>query len=263
MLTIAGSDPSGGAGIQADIKTMTNLNCYAAAVITALTAQNTQGVISVYTPPIEFFSQQLHAVLSDLQIDAVKIGMINQVELVLAIKKALLKYDIKNIILDPVMVAKGGYQLVNDQVMQAMTEELFPLARLITPNIAEVEKITGVKIETEHDVKKALKILSQNKINVLIKGGHLPGNKCRDFYYEAVTKKTLEFSDTRIETNNTHGTGCTLSSAIAALSTRNIELSDAIAKAKQFLTVALIQSKNYRIGHGIGPVDTHLYPLSG
>ena len=256
-LTIAGSDSSGGAGIQADLKTMTVNGVYAMSVITALTAQNTQGVSGILDVSPEFITSQMDAVFTDIYPDAIKIGMVSSPEIVEAIAKSLEKYEAKNIVLDPVMVATSGAVLLKEEAMDSLINRLIPLADVITPNIPEGEILAGMKIENEDDMKKAAEIIGE-KYNcaVLLKGGHKV-NDANDLLYRKGNFKW--FISERIDNNNTHGTGCTLSSAIAANLAKGEDLNQAIKNAKEYLTGALRAGLN--LGKGSGPL-MHNYILN-
>lgn len=256
-LTIAGSDSSGGAGIQADLKTMTVNGVYAMSVITALTAQNTLGVSGILDVSPEFIISQMDTVFTDIYPDAIKIGMVSSPEIVEAIAKSLEKYEAKNIVLDPVMVATSGAVLLKEEAMDSLINRLIPLADVITPNIPEGEILAGMKIENEDDMKKAAKTIGE-KYNcaVLLKGGHKV-NDANDLLYRKGDFKW--FLSERIDNNNTHGTGCTLSSAIAANLAKGEDLDQAIKNAKEYLTGALRAGLN--LGKGSGPL-MHNYVLS-
>lgn len=256
-LTIAGSDSSGGAGIQADLKTMTVNGVYAMSVITALTAQNTQGVSGILDVSPEFITSQMDAVFTDIYPDAIKIGMVSSPEIVEAIAKSLENYEAKNIVLDPVMVATSGAVLLKEEAMDSLINRLIPLADVITPNIPEGEILAGMKIENEDDMEKAAEIIGE-KYNcaVLLKGGHKV-NDANDLLYRKGDFKW--FLSERIDNNNTHGTGCTLSSAIAANLAKGEELNQAIKNAKEYLTGALRAGLN--LGKGSGPL-MHNYILN-
>lgn len=256
-LTIAGSDSSGGAGIQADLKTMTVNGVYAMSVITALTAQNTLGVSGILDMSPEFIISQMDAVFTDIYPDAIKIGMVSSPEIVEAISKSLKKYEAKNIVLDPVMVATSGAVLLKEEAMDSLINRLIPLADVITPNIPEGEILAGMKIENEDDMEKAAEIIGE-KYNcaVLLKGGHKV-NDANDLLYRKGDFKW--FLSERIDNNNTHGTGCTLSSAIAANLAKGEDLNQAIKNAKEYLTGALRAGLN--LGKGSGPL-MHNYILN-
>lgn len=250
-LTIAGSDSSGGAGIQADIKTMTLNGVYAESAITALTAQNTTGVLSVLDSSPQFLKDQLDMIFDDIYPDSVKIGMVSNSDLILVIAEKLKEKKAKNIVIDPVMVATSGAKLLKDEAINVLTNELLPLADLITPNIPEGEILSGIRINDEKDMQKAGKIISE-KYNCacLLKGGHKI-NDANDYLYE--NKKGVWFKGKRIKNENTHGTGCTLSSAIAANLAKGYDMEDSIKMAKEFLSNALLDMLD--LGKGSGPMN--------
>lgn len=258
VLTIAGTDPTGGAGIQADIKTISANGCYAASVITALVAQNTQGVQAIEVVAVEFIRKQMHAVFSDLNIIAVKIGMLHNSKIMETVADVLTQYKAKNIVLDPVMVAKNGCELLQKDAVSTMQSGLFPLADLITPNLSEAEVILAKPIRSFDEMALAASEMSQQfNVNVLLKGGHLVNEDSSDVL--SIKNQLVWFHEKRIDTNNTHGTGCTLSAAIASYLARGEHLPNAIKKAKQYLTNA-IRFANHQIGYGFGPVN-HFYFL--
>lgn len=255
-LTIAGSDSSGGAGIQADIKTMMANGVYAMSALTALTAQNTLGVKSVMEVSSEFLKQQIDAVFEDIFPDAVKIGMTFSRELIEVIADRLRYYGAKNIVLDPVMVSTSGSVLLKEDAREALEKELFPMASLITPNIPEAETLTGKKIRGKEDMEEAALYLGIQGIRaVLIKGGHAVSD-ADDLLY--ANGRLTWFHGRRIHNPNTHGTGCTLSSAIASLLARGRSIEEAIGEAKEYLSLAL--SSGLDLGKGNGPLN-HGYRL--
>lgn len=256
-LTIAGSDSSGGAGIQADLKTMTVNGVYAMSVITALTAQNTQGVTGILDVSPEFINEQMDAVFTDIYPDAIKIGMVSSPEIVEAIARSLEKFQAKNIVLDPVMVATSGAKLLKEEAMDSLINRLIPLADVITPNIPEGEILAGMEIKSEDDMQKAAELIGDKyDCAVLLKGGHSI-NDANDLLYR--DGKFRWFRSERIDNKNTHGTGCTLSSAIAANLSKGIDLDEAILKAKNYLTEALRAGLD--LGKGSGPL-MHNYALN-
>ncbi len=256
-LTIAGSDSGGGAGIQADIKTMTVNGVYASSVVTALTAQNTTGVKSIMEVDEDFLRDQLDCVFEDIYPDAVKTGMIPSAPLIKVIAAALKKYKAGNIVVDPVMVATSGAALMKDEALEAMKEELIPLATVITPNIPEAQALLGRKIGSESEIEEAAKSLCEaHGCSVLIKGGH-GTNDANDYLYQKSGGTWLRAE--RINNPNTHGTGCTLSSAIAANLAKGEDLIDAIRHAKEYLTGALAYGLD--LGKGSGPLN-HMYRLN-
>lgn len=256
-LTIAGSDSSGGAGIQADLKTMTVNGVYAMSVITALTAQNTQGVTGILDVSPEFINEQMDAVFTDIYPDAIKIGMVSSPEIVEAIASSLEKFQAKNIVLDPVMVATSGAKLLKEEAMDSLINRLIPLADVITPNIPEGEILSGMEIKSEDDMQKAAELIGDKyDCAVLLKGGHSI-NDANDLLYR--DGKFKWFRSERIDNKNTHGTGCTLSSAIAANLSKGVDLDEAILKAKNYLTEALRAGLD--LGKGSGPL-MHNYALN-
>lgn len=255
-LTIAGSDSSGGAGIQADLKTMTVNGVYAMSVITALTAQNTQGVTGILDVSPEFITEQMDAVFNDIYPDAIKIGMVSSPEIVEAIAASLEKYQAKNIVLDPVMVATSGAKLLKEEAMDSLINRLIPLADVITPNIPEGEILAGMEITNEDEmIKAAEKIGKKYDCAVLLKGGHRV-NDANDLLYK--DGKFKWFRSERIDNPNTHGTGCTLSSAIGANLAKDYDIDQAIEKAKDYLTGALRAGLD--LGKGSGPL-MHNYKI--
>lgn len=255
-LTIAGSDSSGGAGIQADLKTMTVNGVYAMSVITALTAQNTQGVTGILDVSPEFITEQMDAVFNDIYPDAIKIGMVSSSEIVEAIAASLEKYQAKNIVLDPVMVATSGAKLLKEEAMDSLINRLIPLADVITPNIPEGEILAGMEITNEDQmIKAAEEIGKKYDCAVLLKGGHRV-NDANDLLYRDGEFKW--FRSERIDNPNTHGTGCTLSSAIGANLAKGYDIDQAIEKAKDYLTGALRAGLD--LGKGSGPL-MHNYKI--
>ena len=255
-LTIAGSDSSGGAGIQADIKTMTMNGVFAMSAITALTAQNTTGVTGILNSTPEFLAQQLDAVFTDIYPDAVKIGMVSSQELIRVIAQKLRQYGAKHIVVDPVMVATSGAKLLQDDAVQALTEKLLPLAEVLTPNIPEAEILAGMTIANAADMEAAARTISQRYgCAVLCKGGHQI-NDADDLLWRNGTGKW--FKGKRIANPNTHGTGCTLSSAIASNLAKGMALEDAVRRAKEYISGALAAMLD--LGHGRGPMN-HLFDL--
>ena len=247
-LSIAGSDSCGGAGIQADIKTMTLNGVYAMSAITALTAQNTTGVRGVQEATPDFLAQQIDAVFDDIRPDAVKIGMVSSAELIRTIAERLKFHKAENVVVDTVMVATSGARLINEDAIDVLKSELIPLATLVTPNIPEAEVLSGMKIQNKDDMLKAANIISEAyHCAVLLKGGHSVSD-ANDLLYDKGSYKW--FCGKRIDNPNTHGTGCTLSSAIASNLAKGMPLADAVRSAKQYLTDAL--KTGFDIGHGSG-----------
>jgi hydroxymethylpyrimidine/phosphomethylpyrimidine kinase len=257
-LTIAGSDSGGGAGIQADLKTFAALGCYGASVITALTAQNTHQVRAIHPVPQSFISEQLQAVLEDISVDAIKIGMLHDAAVIEAIATELQKYPHIPVVLDPVMVSTSGAKLIEDAAIEALKQHLFPLAALITPNLYEAAELTGKKLSSKQQFEVATnELLAQGAKAVLLKGGHLEG-KAEDYFFNATTKEAFWLSNQRIDTGNTHGTGCSLSSAVAARLAKGATLAEAVREAKNWLSGALAAGADYKLGNGHGPVH-HFY----
>ena len=262
VLTIAGSDSGGGAGIQADIKAISAMGCFAASAITAVTVQNTVGVEAVHPIPLDILEGQIDCVLSDIGADAVKIGMLHSAEVVEVVARMLEKYGIRNVVLDPVMVSTSGHRLIEESAIDVITKRLVPLARVITPNIPEAEILSGRKIENEEDFPEVAKMLSfGDKVSVLLKAGHLTGDDLVDYFYNAENGEVTLLPSKRVYTKNTHGTGCTLSSAFAAALARGEELSTAAASAKKYIEQAIISGAEYTIGKGHGPVN-HFFSIS-
>lgn len=254
VLTIAGSDCSGGAGIQADIKTMIMNGVYAMSVITALTAQNTTGVFGIQETPVEFVDQQMDCVFQDIFPDAVKIGMLSSPEIMHHVAAGLQKYEARHIVLDPVMVSTSGHRLMQKEAEETLQKELFPLAEVITPNIPEAEVLTGLKITDADSMELAAKAISNEfHISILLKGGHRVED-ANDLLY--TDGKTQWLKGERIDNPNTHGTGCTLSSAIASNLAKGYDLTDSVVRAKSYLTDALRADLN--LGKGSGPLDHSL-----
>ncbi|AWI03299.1 bifunctional hydroxymethylpyrimidine kinase/phosphomethylpyrimidine kinase [Clostridium drakei] len=249
VLTIAGSDSCGGAGIQADLKTMSALGVYGMSVIAAITAQNTVGVQDVMDVTDEMIEAQITSIFTDIDVDSVKIGMVSNNKTIEVIKKLLLKFKAKNIVLDPVMVSKSGYFLLKPEAQEAI-KELVAISDLVTPNIPEAEVLTNMKIENENDMKNAaVKIKELGVKNVLIKGGH----RCNDANDILLCNDGfVNLEGHRINTKNTHGTGCTLSSAIASYLAKGYSIKQAVTLSKEYITKAIENS--FSIGHGVGPV---------
>jgi len=253
VLSIAGSDPSGGAGIQADLKTFAALGAYGMAVITALTAQNTQGVRSFQVVEPDFVAEQIDAIFADVRVDAVKIGMVATAEIAAAVADRLRHHAARNVVVDPVMVAKSGHHLLRADAVAALRERLVPMARVITPNLPEANVLLGAATPaTPAEMQRTVRELHRLGPEwVLLKGGHLPGADATDLLFDG--KTVTELRGARIETRNTHGTGCTLSSAIAALLPR-LPMVEAVRRAKVYLTAAIAASDRLTVGSGHGPV---------
>ena len=261
VLTIAGSDSGGGAGIQADIKSISANGCFATSAITAITAQNTLGVNAVEGLPIGIIEEQIDAVLSDIGADSIKIGMLHSAKVVQCVARMLRKYEITNVVLDPVMVSTSGHKLIEDSAIEVLKSELIPLVRIITPNIPEAEILLGEAISKQGDLPNAARHLAElYDVSVWLKAGHLVDDELIDIFYNRETNETIELSARRIDTHNTHGTGCTLSSALAAQLAKGLSLTEAARAAKQYINQAIIHGANQSIGHGHGPVN-HFYNL--
>ncbi|MFZ5943543.1 MAG: bifunctional hydroxymethylpyrimidine kinase/phosphomethylpyrimidine kinase [Bacillota bacterium] len=260
ILTIAGSDSGGGAGIQADLKTITVLGGYGASVITSITAQNTQGVQGVYNLPGEFVDKQLDSVLSDINIHAAKTGMLANSEIIQRVAKKVKEYSLQKLVVDPVMVATSGDILLEKDAIDILKNELIPLAYILTPNLSEAQVlIGGSKITCLKEMEQAAtEIFKLGPKNILIKGGHL-GEDATDILFDG--KDFIYFTTGKINTKNTHGTGCTLSAAIATFLGFGFSTEEAVRKAKDYLTKALEFGKDLSIGSGSGPVN-HSYCLN-
>lgn len=259
VLSIAGSDPSGGAGIQADLKTISACGCFATTAITAIVDENTVGVYGVHPIPIEFVKGQIKSVLDDIGADAIKIGMLHSSELIRAVWESIEPYGIRNVVLDPVMVATSGDKLLQDEAIETLRNELIPRTRIITPNIPEAEILLGRKISSQSDLPQCARDLSfGGKVSVLLKAGHLDVNTLIDILYNAESDELLELPSQRVQTRNTHGTGCTFSSAVASFLAYNIPLNEAVHRAKEYINNAILHGASYQIGKGHGPVH-HFY----
>ena len=250
-LSIAGSDPSGGAGLQADLKTFSACGCYGATVVVAVVDENT----GVHPIPVDFVKGQIKSVLDDIGADAVKIGMLHSSDLIRAVKDTLSLYGIENIVLDPVMVATSGDPLLEPDAVDTLKSVLVPYARVITPNIPEACILLGEKISFQKELPECARRLSMDgRVSVLLKAGHLSDEDLVDVFYNAETGKLTELRSARLHTRNTHGTGCTLSSAVASFLARGYGLDDAVAAAKDYIARAIEAGAEYEIGHGHGPV---------
>ncbi|MCM3706094.1 MULTISPECIES: bifunctional hydroxymethylpyrimidine kinase/phosphomethylpyrimidine kinase [Cytobacillus] len=257
-LTIAGSDSGGGAGIQADLKTFQELGVFGMSALTAVTAQNTRGVQGVYPMTAESVASQLQSIGEDLRPDAVKTGMLFSAEIIESVSKEIMKYGWNNIVIDPVMIAKGGAGLLQTEAILAMKKHLIPLSMVITPNIPEAEVLTDAIIRSMDDKKKAAYELHRlGARNVIIKGGHEEGNIAADLLFNG--ENFTEFKSNRIETVNTHGTGCTFSAAITAGLADGLSVSQAADRAKQFIQAAI--EHDLRIGSGHGPTNHWAYNM--
>ncbi len=261
VLTIAGSDSGGGAGIQADIKAISACGCYAASAITAVTVQNTVGVEAVHAIPLDILEGQIAAVLSDIGADAVKIGMMHSAEVIDVVCRQLDRFNVKNVVVDPVMVATSGHRLIEQSAIESLKENLLPRARVITPNIPEAEILAGVTITDQSQLSEMARKLSMGgRVSVLLKAGHLTEDRLTDILYNAETDEVIELTSQRLVTPNTHGTGCTLSSALAAMLAKGMDLNSAARAAKDYINEAIISGSRFEIGKGYGPVD-HFFGL--
>lgn len=255
VLTIAGSDSSGGAGIQADIKAISALGSFAASAITSITAQNTLGVHGIHPIPTDMVRQQIEAVMDDLHPEAIKIGMVCDKNIAHTIAECIEKYHPKWVVYDPVMVSTSGHKLMTDDTIETIRQELIPRATLITPNLHEARILTGHELNTVEDMEKHAEVLSQTlRCSVLIKGGHLEKGGMCDVLYDATEKQCFRYHAPKIESHNLHGTGCTLSSAIATKLSQGHSMKEAIALAKDYVTKAIDAAKDMHIGHGHGPL---------
>lgn len=255
-MTIAGSDPSGGAGIQADIKTISALGCFATSAIVAVVDENTVGVTGVHPIPVQFVTGQIRSIVDDIGTDAVKIGMLSSAELADAVRNTLDEYhEIRNVVFDPVMVATSGDPLLEREAVDTLRDRLIPRARIITPNIPEAEILLGRKITSQDELPDAARELAKLGASVFLKAGHLSDEELIDIFYNAETGEMLRLSSTRVDTRNTHGTGCTLSSALASFLALGCDMNEAARKAKDYISAAIVSGADYDIGHGHGPVD--------
>lgn len=260
VLTIAGFDGSGGAGIQADIKTFSALGCYATSVLTALPIQNTMGVQKIYPIPMEAVAAQIEAVLDDIFPDAIKIGMVHTPQLVETIVHTLAKYPKTLIVFDPVMVATSGHRLIEEETIQTIVEKLFPIADIITPNMDEASILAKMEVKTLEDMQIAgKKILKSGCKNILLKGGHQELPIITSLFIEENGKQSF-FETEKFNTNNTHGSGCTLSSAIAAYIARGEELHQSVELAQEYVFEAIKNGKDVVIGKGNGPLNHFFNP---
>lgn len=260
-LTIAGSDCSGGAGIQADIKTMSALGVYAASVVTAVTVQNTLGVVAVESVGADAVEGQIHAVMSDIEPRAVKIGMVNDRRTIAAVAAALAEYSIRHLVIDPVMISTSGMRLMKEDALDAFCCLLMPRATLLTPNLPEAEVLSGMRIRNSDDALAAGRVIAkQTRGAVLIKGGHADDGcrKCDRLYDRG--GMLLEVDCPTVETLNTHGTGCTLSAAITSFLALGFTVEESLRRAKMYMTEALRQGSDVRIGRGHGPVNHFFSP---
>ena len=257
-MTIAGSDSGGGAGIQADLKTFAALGVYGTSALTAITAQNTVGVTAIHEIPTDVIVAEIEAVLTDIGADAVKTGMLSSAAIVETVAQEMERHDVRNLVVDPVMVAKSGDSLLQDDAVEAVRSKLIPLAAVVTPNVPEAETLTGLTIASKEDMRRAAEaVIAMGARAVVVKGGHLPG-PATDLFYDG--KDFRDFTAERIETANTHGTGCTFASAVAAGLARSLSVVDAVGQAKEYVTEAIRRS--FAVGRGHGPLN-HFYRLWG
>lgn len=256
VLTIAGSDTCGGAGIQADLKTFSAHGTYGMSVITAVTVQNTQGVFGCQDITPDIIKGQIDAIYTDIDVSAVKVGMVSKIETIHAIADKLEQYQAKNVVVDPVMISKSGFDLMHPDAKETLIKRLLPLAFVVTPNLPEAEVMTGMRIENLEQMEQAARMIyKMGAKNVLIKGGHLE-HDATDLLFDG--EKVIALKSERIPTKNTHGTGCTLSSAIAANLARGKSVEEAVRISKDYITVAIEHA--LEIGKGVGPTN-HFYEL--
>ena len=266
VLTIAGSDSCGGAGVQADIKAISATGSYAASAITAVTVQNTLGVQAVHNVPVDIVKGQIEAVVSDIGADAIKIGMLSSAELVLAVRDSIGSLSVENIVLDPVMVSTSGHTLLASDAIGVLASQLAPLARVVTPNIPEAQILLGEKITDQNELPSTARALSEKlssrgrKVSVLMKAGHLEDERLVDYFYNAEEDHVVPLESSRVHSPNTHGTGCTLSSALASFLAQGFSLDEAARRAKDYIARAIEDGASYTIGHGHGPVN-HFWML--
>ncbi|NJO01237.1 MAG: bifunctional hydroxymethylpyrimidine kinase/phosphomethylpyrimidine kinase [Bacteroidia bacterium] len=258
-MSIAGSDSGGGAGIQADIKTISALGCYATTAITAITVQNTRGVSHIHSVPPEIVEQQIEAILSDMGSDTIKIGMLHNVQIIRAVARTLKKYMPLPVVLDPVMVATSGHKLIEDHTIDTLQTELFPLATIITPNLDEAEILAGQSMRSlEAMLAASRSLLRWGNQAVLLKGGHLAGEMVYDIYLAQSPSEPKIFESPKIHSRNLHGSGCTLSSAIASFLALGLSREEAVVAARQYVYEAIRHGKDYQLGEGAGPLN-HFY----
>ncbi|WP_161597671.1 bifunctional hydroxymethylpyrimidine kinase/phosphomethylpyrimidine kinase [Fluviispira multicolorata] len=258
VLSIAGSDSGGGAGIQADLKTFHEFKCYGASVITAVTSQNTMGVFNIHEIPQSSIESQLDCVLRDIDFDSIKIGMLFSNEIIKIVAKKLIEYKCKNIVLDPVILSKNKTQLLKNDAYKTLINNLFPLTEILTPNLPEAEILLSRNIQSLYDIEKAaIDLLSLGPQAVVVKGGHFSnGNKCSDCMAISSENKVTVFwlESEKFFTNNSHGTGCTFSAAFAANLAIGLNRVESFKEAKKFISKSILQGSYYKIGHGIGPI---------
>jgi len=255
VLSIAGSDAGGGAGVQADLKTISACRCYGMTAITALTAQNTVGVQAIYELPPKFVRQQIESVLSDIGADAIKVGMLHSASIVRIVVETIQAHGVDQVVVDPVMVTTSGDPLLQDEALQELKENLLPRASVITPNLPEAAMLMGIGSIRKEEMQECAAHLGRTfNTSVLLKGGHLSGRELVDVLYNHNTSKVTLFHSKKIDTQNTHGTGCTLSSAVASFLAHGFALEEAVQEARQYLHDAVQAGAGYRIGKGHGPV---------
>lgn len=260
VLSIAGSDSGGGAGIQADLKTFSALGCYGMTAVTALTAQNTRGVQAIHGVPAAFLKTQLQSVLDDIGVDAVKIGMLHSPDVVEVVAWAIDHYQLKHVVLDPVMVATSGDRLIAEETVAVLVTSLFPKVTVVTPNLDEAALLLQQPLTNADHLPEATQaLLDLGAKAVLLKGGHLPGDVLRDVL-QVAGHPAVSFESTRIQSRNVHGTGCSLSSAIAAQLAIGQDLSEAVQTARAFIRQAIAQGANIQTGHGHGPLNHGFAP---
>ena len=263
VLSIAGSDSSGGAGIQADLKAISALGGYAATAITAITVQNTMGVRAIHAVPPEYVKGQIEAVMDDLSPDAIKIGMINDIDIVRVIVQCIDKYKPKHLVFDPVMVSTSGSKLIEDDAIEVLTKELMPLTDLITPNLDEAIVLTKNEIHNLDEMKAVAKeLLKFGSKAVLVKGGHLEGSEMYDVLQLCSSESPIIFTGKHIDSKNVHGTGCTLSSSIATFLALGYDMEQAVGQAKVYIDGAIQAGKDVFIGHGNGPLNHFYAPVA-
>lgn len=260
FLTIAGSDSGGGAGIQADIKTAAALGCYAMTALTALTAQNTRGVTAIHPVPVDFLKAQIEAVLDDIGTDVLKIGMLHAPEVVEVVAWAIRHYDIRKVVLDPVMVSANGDPLITPETVEVLVKELFPLASVMTPNLDEAAFLLQRKLGDKPALEQATRdLLEMGAPTVLLKGAHLPGEDILDIFASA-DGIWLRMEGPRIDSKNIHGSGCTLSSAIASYLALGLNLQEAVQAGRNYIIKAVAAGANVTTGHGTGPLNHGFAP---
>jgi hydroxymethylpyrimidine/phosphomethylpyrimidine kinase len=264
-LTIAGFDGSGGAGIQADLKTFSALGCYGASVLTALPIQNTTGIKSVYEIPQQCIEEQLHSILEDIEIDAIKIGMLHRPEVIDTLTDILKEYSCKKVVLDPVLMAKNGFPLLTVEAVDAMKKKLFPMITLLTPNLPEASALLQREVRTVDQMKQAaFDLANMGPQAIVIKGGHLEEEICKDcLVVRHPQPQTYWFSSPRVETKNTHGTGCTFSAAITAYLAKGLTIPEAVEKAKTYLSHCIEAGSQFKVGNGNGPLHHFSYLWNG